>query len=172
MHLGRLDRRDFLGSVVLFSPTKNNVIGNTPSTIMFQPLFLILLLTPFALAIPQNGPSYAIAKPLDEMELDIYSGNASKPCEGFLALEYSSPIPVNETNCIAGISSALPLHNLTCVTRKKEDTRMDKCEMWGYLDNKCSGVPVLAGRQAPNASWIWGLGTGQTVDVKSFKVSC
>ena len=139
-------------------------------------LIISILLFPFALAIPQygpkSGPGYVVAQPLDEMELNLYQGNASNPCEGFLALEYASPLPVNETTCIAGISSATALQDLTCVARKKEDARMDKCEMWGYLDKKCGGVPVLAGGEAPNAPWVWGLGTGETVDVKSFKVSC
>ena len=140
-------------------------------TTTFTMLFSLIFM-PFAFGAPQHGPSYALANPLDEMVLDVYSSNASKPCAGFLALEYSSPLPVNETDCIAGIPNTRPLRSLSCVARKRTDARMDVCEMWGYLDNKCGGVPILAGRQAPNSSWIWGLGTGQTVDVRSFKVSC
>ena len=136
-------------------------------------IFLSLIFALRSLGASQNGPIYAIANPLDEMDLNVYSSNASKPCTGFLALELKSPVPVNETECIAGIPNARrPLRQLTCVARKKADARLDKCEMWGYLDNKCSGVPILAGKQAPNASWVWGQGTGETVDVRSFKVSC
>lgn len=87
-------------------------------------------------------------------------------------MDYASPMPVNETNCVGSISSAHPLHDLTCVVRKKADAQMDKCELWGYLGERCVGVPVIAGRQAPSAGWVWGLGTGQTVEVRSFKVSC
>ena len=87
-------------------------------------------------------------------------------------MQYASPMPFNETTCVASISPARPFSSLTCVERKKTDARLDKCELWGYLDNKCAGVPVLAGKQNPNSGWIWGLGTGLTVDVKAFKVSC
>lgn len=160
---------------------------------LFDPLLLLvlLLILPLTLAAtPSKSPTkatskatskavpkatpYALANPLDQMDLEIYSGNASQPCDGFLALKYSSPIPVNETDCVAVIASTTgrPLRNLICVKRKKQDVRMDKCEMWGYLDGKCGGVPVIAGRQAQNASWVWGLGTGLTVPVRSFKVSC
>ena len=152
---------------------------------LFSQLFLVMLhsellvssfLLSFALATPQHGPKtgpgYVVAKPLHQMELSVYRGNASNTCQGFLALQYASPKPVNETTCVAGVSSAASLHDLTCVARKKADPQLDQCELWGYLDGKCGGVPVIAGRQAPSAPWIWGLGTGQTVDVKSFKVSC
>ena len=144
--------------------------------LQIQLLAPLILLLPLAFAIPQHGPKtgpgYVVVTPIHQMELNIYRGNASNPCQGFLAMRYASPMPVNETTCVASISSAHPFHDLTCVARKKADAQLDKCELWGYLDGKCGGVPVIAGRQSPGAGWVWGLGTGSTFDVKSFKVSC
>ena len=136
-------------------------------------ILLSLLLTHFTLALPQNGPSYANANPLDEMDLEVYSGNVTKPCSGFLALEYASPLPVNATDCIAGIPRAPALKQLTCVTRKKQDARLNDCQMWGYLNTECSGTPTIAATNGTAiGAWVWGLGTGKTLNVQSFKVIC
>ena len=160
--------RSLLFSISFFSQVFLEMLHST--------LILSSFLLSFALATPQHGPKtgpgYVVAKPLHQMELSVYRGNASNTCQGFLALQYNTPKPVNETVCMAGVSPKAPLHDLTCVTTKKPDAQLDHCELWGYLDGRCGGVPVIAGRQVPSGPWIWGLGTGQTVNVKSFKVSC
>lgn len=97
-------------------------------------LLIPFIILPFAFTMPRHGPStgpgYVVAKPLHQMEFNVYQGNASKPCQDFLALQYASPMPVNETACVAGISSAPPLHASTCVVRKKAVPQLDKCELW------------------------------------------
>lgn len=34
------------------------------------------------------------------------------------------------------------------------------------------GEEIVAGRKVVNGAWVWGLGTGKTVDVRSMRVKC
>ena len=145
-------------------------------------ILLLAALTDVTIALPapttsiytynQAHPNYTVLEPVHQMDLQIYRSNATAPCAGFEAVDYKNPEPLNTTDCINQIPAAPDSSNVTCVKRRVDDGNLNSCSLLGYLDQKCGGEPVDAGRVAVNGAWIWGLETGKTIDIRSFKISC
>lgn len=150
-------------------------------TLFLSPLLTLLLTTPLTTAsparLPSNVPStqnYPTTKPLHTMDLQLYRGSASAPCAGPEAYNLTKPQPLTSTNCIFTLPpQELPnQQNLICVKRRVDDGKLNGCIVVGYLEEMCRGEEIVAGRKVVNGAWIWGLGTGKTIDIRSMRVKC